>query len=145
MKKIALTILLMMPIFLFGQTYESLWKQVESAQKRDLPQTEQQVLNKIATKALKDKNYGQLLKAELQAAQSLSSVSPDSLKPAVERLQQREQSLKDPVLRAIYQTVLGTVFQDNPPLDENFRDISKQYYYSIFCNIEIKANTFQLL
>ena len=128
MKKIALTILLMMPIFLFGQTYESLWKQVESAQKRDLPQTEQQVLNKIATKALKDKNYGQLLKAELQAAQSLSSVSPDSLKPAVERLQQREQSLKDPVLRAIYQTVLGTVFQDNPPLDENFRDISKQYY-----------------
>ena len=65
MKKIALTILLMMPIFLFGQTYESLWKQVESAQKRDLPQTEQQVLNKIATKALKDKNYGQWLNYRL--------------------------------------------------------------------------------
>ena len=54
MKKIALAILLMMPVFLFGQTYESLWKQVENAQKKDLPQTELQALNKIAAKALKE-------------------------------------------------------------------------------------------
>ena len=128
MKKIALAILLMMPAFLFGQTYESLWKQVENAQKKDLPQTELQVLNKIAAKAQKEKNYGQLLKAELLSAQSQCSVSPDSLKPAVARLQQREQTMKDPVLKAIYQTVLGAVYEDNPALDDNHRELSKQYY-----------------
>ena len=109
MKKIALLMAFLMPVMMFGQTYESLWKQVNEAHNKDLPQTEQQVLRKIVAKAEKAKDYGQLMKAELQAAQAACSVSPDSLKPAVERLHQRQMGIKDPALKAVYLTVLGTI------------------------------------
>lgn len=128
MKKIALAVIWMIPAFLFGQSYESLWKQVEDALNKDLPQTEQQVLRQIAAKAEKEKNYGQLLKAELEAGQACTSVSRDSLKPVVERLQQREERAKDPVLRAVYQTVLGSIYERNYFLGENHREIAKHYY-----------------
>lgn len=128
MKKIVLAVVWMIPAFLFGQSYESLWKQVEDALNKDLPQTEQQVLRRIAAKAEKEKNYGQLLKAELEAGQACTSVSRDSLKPVIEHLQQREERAKDPVLRAVYQTVLGSIYERNYFLGENHREIAKHYY-----------------
>ena len=93
MKKLltAITAMLMIPMMTNAQTYNSLWKQVKEAEQNDLPQTEQQVLSQIATKAEKERAYGQLLKAELQHARSQCNVSPDSLKPVVERLKEREE------------------------------------------------------
>ena len=147
MKKIALAVIWMIPAFLFGQSYESLWKQVEDALNKDLPQTEQQVLRQIAAKAEKEKNYGQLLKAELEAGQACTSVSRDSLKPVVERLQQREERAKDPVLRAVYQTVLGSVYERNYFLGENHREIAKHYYDMALQHPEqlaaVKADSFR--
>ena len=128
MRKIAFGLLFLVPMILFGQSYDTLWKQVEAARKKDLPQTEQEALRQIVLKAEKDKAYGQLLKAELQEARTLCEVSPDSLKPAVERLQQREQTQKDPVLRAVYQTVLGSVYNMNPSLGDDAQERSKQYF-----------------
>lgn len=147
MKKIALAVIWMIPAFLFGQSYESLWKQVEDALNKDLPQTEQQVLRQIAAKAEKEKNYGQLLKAELEAGQACTSVSRDSLKPVVERLQQREERAKDPVLRAVYQTVLGYIYERNYFLGENHREIAKHYYDMALQHPEqlaaVKADSFR--
>lgn len=67
-KSITLLLVLIMPIMLFGQSYSSLWKQVDEAGDKDLPKTEYDILQKIVKKALKGKDYGQLLKASLQSA-----------------------------------------------------------------------------
>ena len=111
-KKLLLTtIVLMLPMWIFAQTYSSLWKQVKDAEDRDLPKTEQELLTKIAQKAEKERAYGQLLKAEVQHARSLSSVSPDSLPTAVGRLKQREaQAAGNVVLQAVYDAVLGYIY-----------------------------------
>ena len=56
-------------MWLFGQSYSELWKKANEAEQKDLPQTQYEVLQKIVTKAEQEKAYGQLLKAELNAAQ----------------------------------------------------------------------------
>ena len=39
---------------LFGQTYKTLWKQVDEAEQKDLPRTQYDVLMKIVKKAQKE-------------------------------------------------------------------------------------------
>ena len=81
MKKLLLLMALMMPLFVFGQGYDALWKQVEKAGQNDLPKTEQDVLRKIVAKAEKEKAYGHFMKAQLKWMQVATEVSSDSLKP----------------------------------------------------------------
>ncbi len=113
-----------------AQTYSSLWKQVREAEHNDLPQTEQQVLSQIVMKAEQERAYGQLLKAELQRARSMCEVSSDSLRPAVEQLQQRaSQAENNHPLQAIYHCVLGYIYSANPWLDEDrHEEIGQEYY-----------------
>ena len=109
---------LMMPMMLFGQTYSSLWKKADEAEKKDLPKSQYETLQQIVQKATKEKVYGQLLKAELNACQVMQGIAPDSIKPAVARIQQRCDATTDPVLKVVYQTVLWRVWLDNPRLSE---------------------------
>ena len=88
-KLFILIISLVMPFITWGQTYSALWKKVNEAEQKDLPQTMSKVLQQIVDKATSEKAYGQLMKAELKNAQVKASVAPDSLKPAVEMLEQR--------------------------------------------------------
>ncbi len=127
----------------FAQTTTSdLWKQVSEAEEQDLPQTEQKLLRKIATIAESDGDYAQLLKAELQEARSLCSVSPDSLPPAVERLKEREKQAKDSVLSAVYCAVLGYVYRSNSSLDEDrYEEISEEYYTRALRHPDLLAAT----
>jgi hypothetical protein len=114
---VVLTIVLTtMPIALFGQTYSALWKKVKEAENKDLPKTQYEVLQEIVKKATKENAYGQLLKAELQGIQVMMGVAPDSLKPAVDKVVQRCEATKDPVLKTVYQTVLYRVYSDNSSL-----------------------------
>ena len=115
-KSLILLIVLMMPMFLFGQSYKSLWNQVETAEEKDLPKTAYEVLQKIVKKAKKEKNYGHLLKAELQSAQVMAMIAPDSLRPAMERMQTDCDDTKDEVLKIVWQTVLYKVSQTNSAL-----------------------------
>ena len=150
MKKTALFIILMllMPMsLLFGQTYDALWRQVKDAQEKDLPQTELQVLRKIAQKAEKERVYGQLLKAELSEACALTMVSPDSLRPAVERLCQRAKAANNVPLQAVYYAVIGKVYKQNPELDENREGIAEDYFRKALAHpaqlAAIKATDYQ--
>ena len=101
----------------WGQTYSALWKKVDEAEKKDLPQTMSKVLQEIVDKATAERAYGQLLKAELKNAQVKASVAPDSLKPAMERISQRCENTKDVVLKTVYQTVLFKVYTRNLQLE----------------------------
>ena len=114
MKKIFISLIVMiMPMMLFGQSYASLWKKVEQAQDKDLPQTEYELLQKIVAKAEKGRDYGQLLKASLQSAQAMASVASDSLRPAMEEMKRKCESTTDEVLRIVWQTVLYRVSSNN--------------------------------
>ena len=130
MKKVLLTILtVLLTMTMQGQTYTSLWQQAENAAKKDLPQTEIEVLRKIASKAEKERNYGQLMKAELNEAATQCRISPDSLRPAVERLEAREAQAQEEVLRAVYDAVLGYIYEQNGQwLDDEDGSQSRAYY-----------------
>ena len=80
MKRLLLTIAtaLTMHLSIFSQTYSAMWRQVKEAEDKDLPQTEQKLLRQIAEKAEREQAWGQLLKAELQEARSMSQVAPAS-------------------------------------------------------------------
>ena len=69
----------MIPVFVNAQSFDDLWKEYSTAEKKDLPQTCLQVLGKIAAKAEKEKAYPQLLKAELQTVEITQNLAPDSI------------------------------------------------------------------
>ena len=120
MKK-CLTLLMacMISLFGFGESYSNLWKRVEQAQRKDLPKTEVEVLEKIVAKARKGHDYGQLLKAELLKAQAQAAIAPDSLMPAAQRLVAQSEATEDKVLKVVYQTVLYRLGMSNYDLHLN--------------------------
>lgn len=107
---------MMMPLFMFGESYASLWKKVETANEKDIPKTEYELLQRIVKKAEKGRDYGQLLTAELQSVNVMSRIAPDSLRPAMERLRERYKAATDEVLQTVYHTVLYHIFQRNGDL-----------------------------
>ena len=98
---------------LFGQTYQTLWKQVREAQEKDLPQTAMKSLLEIQEKSKKELAYGQLLKSTLYYSKLQAEVAPDSLRPAVSRLEQQEQATTDVALKAVYDVVLSRIYAEN--------------------------------
>lgn len=111
-RNLILLILAFAPFSLWAQSYEVLWKQVDEAGKDDLPKTQIATLGKIADKAGKAGDYGQLLAARLMAVGLQTAVSPDSADVEIARLETlaEQAEAKDPVLAAVYQTVLGRIY-----------------------------------
>ena len=111
----------------FGQDYQALWKKVRDAESKDLPQTVSSYLAAIEGKAQKEGAYGQLLKASLYHARMQSMVAPDSLSPAVARLENQLQKAKDIPLRSVYATVLYRIYKDNPSLSDDYQEKCEEY------------------
>ena len=125
---IIVAMVLLMPLGLFSQTYKELWKQVENAQNKDLPKTVISHLEKIEKKAQAEKAYGQLMRSTLLHAQLLAEVAPDSLIPAVSRLETQEQRADNtPVLQAVYDAVLSQIYLRNHQLTEDWKARSDEY------------------
>ena len=144
MKK-TLTILTMMLISFalpgMGQSFSNLWKQVEEAQEKDLPRTQLDVLGKIIQKATKEKAYGHLLKAELSSVSVQSSISPDSLMPAFQRLVDKEAKVRtsNPLLAAVYESALYQVLDNNYNLSQQFPGKESEYAKLSMRNPELLA------
>ena len=102
---------------LFGQTYSALWKEAEKAEENDLPRTQYDVLMKIVNKAQKEGEYGQLMAAELAGSRVMITIAPDSLQPAVERMEQRYRAATDKALVAVYAVVLKKIYAYNSQLE----------------------------
>ena len=139
---IIVAILLLMPIGTFGQTYKELWKQVEQAEYKDLPKTAISHLETIETKARAEKVYGQLLRSTLMHAKLMAEVAPDSLAPAVARLEQQEQQSKDDlVLQAVYDAVLSQIYLRNHQLSEDWKIHSDNYRMKALLHPDLLAQT----
>ena len=139
---IIVAILLLMPMGLYSQSYSDLWKQVEQAQNKDLPKTAISHLEKIEKKAQTEKAYGQLMRSTLLHAQLMAEVAPDSLAPAVARLEQQEQQAKgNPVLQAVYDAVLSQIYLRNHQLTEDWKARSDDYIAKALIHPDLLAQT----
>ena len=138
--QIILAALLLVPMGLFGQTYQQLWKQVEEAQDKDLPQTAIQHLERIEKKAQKESAYGQLLKSTLLHARLQSEVSADSLRSSVSRLEQQVEGLSDEALKAVYYTVLSKVYQNNSGYFDDADTKSQRYQEQALAHPDVLAS-----
>ena len=155
-KKILLTALCLVVwsnLQVMAQTYTALWKQVGDAQEKDLPQTEMEVLDKIAAKAQAERSYGQLLKAGLRRAAVQTQVAPDSADVELERIKTRMQQAENSgnrVLAAVYQSVLGRIYKDkangngysfgnDDPNKAEYKRLSEAYYRKSMEPVELLA------
>ena len=118
MNKAVFTLFLaLLSMTIHGQTYTALWKQAEEAEKKDLPRTQYDVLMKIVAKAQKENQYGQLMAAELAGSRVMATIAPDSLQPAVERMEERCRDANDKALATVYAVVLKKIYSDNSELE----------------------------
>ena len=112
MKKIIyILVLSIIPVSMFADSFTSLWKKVAEAESKDLPKTQIKWLERIISKAEKEKTYGQLLKAQFRYAAVQTQVSPDSLETETKLLEHKALTAKDNVLRAVYASALGKMYQ----------------------------------
>lgn len=96
----------------FGQSYTTLWKQMKAAEDKDQPRTMLGIADKIATKAEAEGDYGQLLKATVKSVALWGSISGDSVKPAVDRLVEKEKRAgSNIVLRSVYDASLYRLYK----------------------------------
>nr|MCR5131679.1 alpha-2-macroglobulin [Prevotella sp.] len=145
MKKILLTVVILMAwsnLQVMAQGYTGLWKQVSDAQEKDLPQTELDVLGKIAAKAQSERSYGHLLKAQLRRAAVQTQIAPDSADIELERVKAelaKAEKSNNRVLSAVYQSVLGRIYKDksngygyrfgaDDPDKAEYKQLSAEYY-----------------
>ena len=145
MKRLFLAIIVLVhlvPMEMMADGYTTLWKQVQEAQQKDLPQTQIQVLDKIIVKATTDKSYGHLLKAQLAKASAQTMVSPDSMDVFVNELKnaERKAAENNPVLAAVYQSVLGRIYRDSPNMGDDQQQVSKDYYAQSMSNPALLAS-----
>lgn len=145
MKRFFLVIIVLIhlvPMEMMADSYTTLWKQVAEAQQKDLPQTQIEVLNKIITKATTEKSYGQLLKAQLARASAQTMVAPDSMDVFVQQLKDAECKAVDnnPILAAVYQSVLGRIYRDCPNMGDDQQTVSKEYYAQSMSNPSLLAS-----
>ena len=73
-----------------AQSYNSLWKQVEQAQKKSLPQTVVKLTGQIYRKAEQEKNVPQMLKAYICREAYQERLTPDSLYVNLRNLQEKK-------------------------------------------------------
>lgn len=95
-----------------AQTYEKLWKQVEQAQQKSLPQTVVKLTEEICRKALDEKNSPQLLKAYLCRAAFQERLTPDSLYVRLNEMERWVTTETDETDRAILHSLLASEYAD---------------------------------
>lgn len=129
----------LLPLSAGADNYTQLWKQFEQVQLKDLPKTQLEVLEKISKQATRERAYGHLVKAELLSVTVLSSLSPDSLLPARIRLETREREASDKVLKAVYNLVIGKLYE-NGYMDADNTARTKECYARALENPDLLAS-----
>ena len=132
MKKVIFVLVLFftLPIVTLADSYSSLWKRYEQLQKKNQPRSALNVLKEIITKAREGKSYGNLIKSELEQLATLQDLSGDSLQPQLERLRVVAEKTKksEPVVYAIYNNVLGRLYQSHFVYNADSMVVCKRFF-----------------
>ena len=94
-----------------AQSYDQLWKEVETYQKKDLPKSVMATAGKIYEKAKKERNLPQMMKAQLVRSSSQVSLTPDSAEAEFKALKAWAEREADTVARAVLNSLMGTMTQ----------------------------------
>ena len=149
MKKVLTIMLLglsMLTATTSAQNYSSMWKQVKTAQDKDLPKTEYELLTQIADKAEAEKAYGQLLKAKIQSIRAINIINTDSLLPAVRRVENAYGKASDKALKAVYAAALYRIYDSvGERLDtdggKGHETKAAEYRKAAIANVELLGKT----
>ena len=90
-----------------AQSYDALWKQYRGFADKDQPKSALVILEKIKTKAEKEKSYGNLLAALMREVRHQREISNDSGKVYRERLDKRIAASDDGVMKTLYRMAKG--------------------------------------
>lgn len=95
---------------LHAQSYNQLWNQVEKLEKKDLPKSIVEAAQTIYTKAEKERNVPQMMKAFLTMTAYRNEISPDSLQVDVQKLEGWASSPKTSIQdKAVLSSILGEI------------------------------------
>lgn len=97
---------------LHAQTYDKLWKQVEQAQKKSLPKTVIKLADEIYRKGRQEQNAPQMLKAYICRETYQEELTPDSLYSSLKYMESWAQSEKEPVSKAILNSLLAREYAE---------------------------------
>ena len=97
---------------LYAQTYDKLWKQVEQAQKKSLPQTVIKLADEIYRKGRQEQNAPHMLKAYICRETYQEGLTPDSLYSSLKYMESWAQSERNPVNKAILHSLLAYEYAD---------------------------------
>lgn len=139
MKKLILLLMTLLPFMASAQSYDQLWGSVK-AKAKDLPKTEMDALDKIVAKATRERKYGHLLAATLQRASVQTTISPDSAKVEIARLEAKEEKETSPAVRAVLCAVLSDIYSNNTELD-NAKAKGQEYARKALNSPETLAQT----
>lgn len=109
---VILFILCITPMFMFAQTYDSLWKKVEEARNKSLPATMVDITTQIFNKAKAEKNSPQMLKAYTERATVQRMLTPDSLYANLQDMEQWAKTTDNLTDRAILHSLLAEQYAD---------------------------------
>lgn len=98
----------LLPFPVLAQSYDQLWKEVETYQKKDLPQSVIATAGKIYAKAKAERNLPQMMKAQLVRSSSQVSLTPDSAEAEYTALKEWAAEEKDTVGRAVLNSLVGS-------------------------------------
>ena len=93
-----------------AQTFDKLWKQVEQAEKKSLPQTVIKLTGEIYQKGEAEKNSPQMLKAYMWRMKYRDMLTPDSLYTNVKELEQWAKQADKPMDRAILHSLIAGIY-----------------------------------
>lgn len=95
-----------------AQSFDKLWKQVEQADKKSLPQTAIKLTTQIYQKAEAEKNSPQMLKAYTWRMKYRDALTPDSFYVSLRGLEQWAQTAEQPLDRAVLHSLIAGIYAD---------------------------------
>ncbi len=101
----------------YAQTYEHLWKEVETLRQKDLPASVLEVVARIRDKARAERCLPQLMKAVVVTAEQQAWLQPDSLPAARAGLEAWAAAETDTVARAVLEGIVGGWWLEGPDKD----------------------------
>ena len=97
---------------LHAQSFDKLWKQVEQAEQKSLPQTVIKLTDEIFRKGEKEKNTPQMLKAYMCRRDNQDMLTPDSFYVNLQGLEQWAKLEQNAVSRAVLNSLVANIYAD---------------------------------
>lgn len=95
-----------------AQTFDNLWKQVEQAEKKSMPQTVIKLTDEIYQKGVKEKNSPQMLKAYMWRMDYKEALTPDSFYTSLQGLEHWVKQTDNLMDRSVLHSLIAGIYAE---------------------------------